>query len=134
LKGDKLINQMTWSDTIIIGIFQMLALIPGISRSGSTITAGIMRGFDRSTAARYSFLLGVPVILGAGILSMAKLVESGNLADQWPVLLAAFLAAAIVGYACIYFLLAWLRTHKLYIFAAYCALLGGGYLLWTWLS
>ncbi len=134
IKGDKLLNQMSWIDTTVIGIFQMLALIPGISRSGSTITAGIWRGFDRSNAARYSFLLGVPAILGAGILSLVNLLETGGLSTQWPALLAAFSAAAIVGYACIYFLLAWLRSHKLYIFALYCALLGGGYLLWTYLS
>ena len=134
LKGNKLLNQMTWLDAIIIGIFQMFALIPGISRSGSTITAGIWRGLDRGTAARYSFLLGVPAILGAGLLSLVKLVESGNFTSQWPALMAAFLAAAIVGYACIYFLLAWLRHHRLYIFAAYCALLGGSYLLWVLVS
>lgn len=134
LKGTKPLDHMTWSDSIVIGLFQMLALIPGISRSGSTITAGIWRGFNRETAARYSFLLGIPVILGAGILQVAKLINTGELISQWPSLLAAFLAAAIIGYACIYFLLAWLRNHSLYIFAVYCTLLGGGYLLWVWLS
>lgn len=134
LTGDKLLNQMSWKDSIIIGFFQMLALVPGISRSGSTITAGIARGFDRSTAARYSFLLGIPAILGAGLLSLVDLLQSGGLSTEWPVLLAAFLSAALVGYACIYFLLAWLRSHRLYIFAIYCALLGGGYLIWVWLS
>lgn len=133
-KGDKPLFQMTWGDSLIIGFFQMLALVPGISRSGSTITAGIWRGFDRDTAARYSFLLGVPVILGAGILQVVLLVNSGSMSSQWPSLLAAFIAAAFVGYACIYFLLAWLRNHSLYIFAAYCLLLGGGYLIWLWLS
>ncbi len=131
LTGDKTLVKMTWSDAIIIGLFQMLALFPGISRSGSTITGGLWRGLDRETAARYSFLLGIPAIVGAGLLSIVDLQQSGSLVSEWQILFAAFLAAAVVGYACIYFLLAWLRTHSLYIFTAYCALLGGGYLLWT---
>ncbi|MDX1415202.1 MAG: undecaprenyl-diphosphate phosphatase [Candidatus Promineifilaceae bacterium] len=133
-KGNKPLSNMSWWDSLIIGVFQMLALIPGISRSGSTIVAGIFRGFNRDTSARYSFLLGVPVILGAGILQIALLIDSGNLSSQGSTLLAAFISAAVVGYACIYFLLAWLRNHSLYIFAVYCALLGGGYLLWTWIN
>jgi undecaprenyl pyrophosphate phosphatase UppP len=59
---------------------------------------------------------------------------SGDIASQWPVYTATFAAAAITGYACIYFLLAWLRSHSLVIFAAYCAVLGGGYLLWALLG
>jgi undecaprenyl-diphosphatase len=131
LTGDKSLAKMTWFDAIAIGLFQMLALFPGISRSGSTITGGLWRGLDRETAARYSFILGVPAIMGAGLLSVIDLQHSGALISEWGILLAAFLSAAVVGYACIYFLLAWLRSHSLYIFAAYCALLGGGYLLWT---
>jgi undecaprenyl-diphosphatase len=131
--GEKILDQMTWMDAIAIGLFQMLALFPGISRSGSTITGGLWRGLDRETAARYSFLLGVPAILGAGLLSIFDLQQSGSLISEWQVLLAAFLSAAVVGYACIYFLLAWLRSHSLYIFAAYCAIVGGGFLLWTFI-
>jgi undecaprenyl-diphosphatase len=134
LSGVKSLAEMSWLDGIVIGLFQMLALFPGISRSGSTITAGLWRGLNRETAARYSFLLGIPAILGAGLLAMGDLIGSGEIATQWPVMLAAFTAAAITGYACIYFLLAWLRSHSLYIFAIYCTLLGGGYLLWTFLS
>lgn len=134
LTGKKMLAEMTWTDAIIIGLFQMLALLPGISRSGSTITAGIWRGLNRATAARFSFLLGVPAILGAGLLALSDLLGSGDFASQWPVYLATFVAAAAMGYACIYFLLAWLRSHTLYIFAVYCALLGGGYLLWSWIA
>jgi undecaprenyl-diphosphatase len=133
LTGTRLLAELSWSDAIIIGLFQMLALLPGISRSGSTITAGIWRGLNRASAARYSFLLGVPAIFGAGLLALIKAAGSDSMSAQWPSFLAAFLAAAVTGYACIYFLMAWLRNHSLYIFAAYCALLGGGYLLWTFL-
>jgi undecaprenyl-diphosphatase len=134
LTGTKLLAEMSWSDSIIIGLFQMLALLPGISRSGSTITAGIWRGLNRASAARYSFLLGVPAIFGAGLVALVEVVGNDSISAQWPLLLAAFIAAAVIGYACIYFLLAWLRNHSLYIFAVYCALLGGGYLLWTYLA
>ncbi|MFN2138735.1 MAG: undecaprenyl-diphosphatase UppP [Candidatus Promineifilaceae bacterium] len=134
LTGSKTPAAMTWTDAIIIGLFQMLALFPGISRSGSTITGGLGRGLNRETAARYSFLLGIPAILGAGLLSVLDLQQTGSLSSEWLVLLATFLSAGIVGYLCIYFLLAWLRSHSLYIFAAYCAIVGGGYLLWTFLN
>ena len=131
--GVKKVGQMSWSDAIVIGLFQMLALFPGISRSGSTISAGLWRGFNRETAARYSFLLGVPAIFGAGLLSIIDVVGAGNLGALWQTYLAAFLAAAVVGYLCIAFLLRWLRSHSLYIFVIYCALLGGGYLIYTFL-
>jgi undecaprenyl-diphosphatase len=134
LSGEKMLAEMSWWDAIVIGLFQMLALLPGISRSGSTITAGIWRGLNRGTAARYSFLLGVPAILGAGLLAVADIVGNGDVATQWPIYLATFMAAAVTGYACIYFLLTWLRNHTLYIFAVYCALLGGGFLLWSLIS
>ena len=134
LSGTKGISRMGWPDAIVIGLFQALALFPGISRSGSTISAGLWRGLNRETAARFSFLLGIPAILGAGILATLNALNGGNMAEMWPLFLAAFLSAFITGYLCIYFLLAWLRKHSLTIFAIYCALLGGGYLLFTWLG
>lgn len=134
LSGQKKLSQMGWVDAIIIGLFQMLALLPGISRSGSTITAGLARGLSRATAARYSFLLGVPAILGAGLLAVLDLLEAGNLAAQAPALLATFVAAAVSGYACIHFLLSWLRRRSLFPFAIYCVVLGSGYLVLTFLG
>jgi undecaprenyl-diphosphatase len=132
--GDKPLAQMGWLDAIIIGLSQMLALMPGISRSGSTITAGLWRGLERPAAARFSFLLGVPAIAGAGLLAVVELIQSPYLAGQVPALLATFLSAALVGYACIHFLLSWLRQRSLYLFAAYCAAFGLFYLLMTWLQ
>ena len=124
---------MKWLDAVIIGLAQMLALMPGISRSGSTITAGLWRGLERPAAARYSFLLGVPAIAGAGLLSVLELIQSPDLAGQVPSLVAAFLSAALVGYACIHFLLSWLRQRSLYLFAAYCVAFSLFYLVVTWL-
>jgi undecaprenyl-diphosphatase len=122
--GRKTLGQLSLLDALVVGFFQMVALLPGISRSGSTITAGLLRGLDREPAARFSFLLGVPAIAGAGLLALLDLIDAGNLASSWTLYAATFVAAAVTGYACIHFLLAWLRSHSLYLFAAYCALLG----------
>ena len=134
LSGEKADSQMKPKDAIIIGLFQSFALFPGVSRSGSTIVGGLQRGLDRPTAARFSFLLGIPVILGAGLLSLVDIVTAPETTQTPLIYLTAFLTAAIVGYSCIYFLLRWVRNHTLYIFAVYCALLGSGYLLYTFLS
>ncbi|MCP4357714.1 MAG: undecaprenyl-diphosphatase UppP [Chloroflexi bacterium] len=130
LSGDKAPADMVWKDAIIIGLFQAFALLPGISRSGSTIVGGLQRGLDRPAAARFSFLLGVPVILAAGLLSLGD-AFSAEATFSPAVYIAGFLSAAITGYLCIYFLLRWVRNHTLYIFAAYCALMGVGYLLYS---
>lgn len=129
LSGKKLIENLTLTDAMIVGLFQMLALFPGVSRSGSTITGGLLRGLDRAAAARFSFLLGIPAILGAGLLSAFDLAQANDLAAQTPLLLAGFVAAAVSGYLCIHFLLTWLRSHSLYLFAGYCAAFGTIYLL-----
>ncbi|PID84658.1 MAG: undecaprenyl-diphosphatase UppP [Chloroflexi bacterium] len=134
MSSNKTFDTMTWRDTIVIGLFQALALFPGISRSGSTIVGGLLRGLDRPQAARYSFLLGVPVILGAGLLSVVDIATDPALTTSMGAYVAAFVAAALVGYLCIYFLLSWVRNHSLYIFAVYCALLGGGYVLFSLFS
>lgn len=133
LDGRKTPAQMRWADALIIGSFQAFALLPGISRSGSTIVGGLVRGLDRPAATRFSFLLGVPAILGAGLLSLLDiLTEEAAFAPS--VYLAGFAAAAVTGYLCIYFLLRWVRSHTLYPFAVYCALVGGGYLLWSFFT
>lgn len=129
LSGDKLMTNITWLDALIVGIFQMLALFPGISRSGSTITGGLSRGLDRETAARFSFLLGIPAILAAGVLAGIDLVQVQASSSTLVLYAVTFIAAAITGYACIYFLLAWLKTRTLYIFAVYCASFGIIFLL-----
>ncbi|RMG94175.1 MAG: undecaprenyl-diphosphatase UppP [Chloroflexi bacterium] len=122
VSGNRPLSTMRWSDALAIGLFQVLALFPGISRSGTTITAGLWRGLDRETAARFSFLLGIPAILGAGALSLADLLQTGLAEGEWTVYLVAFLTAAITGYACIHFLLNWLKRRSLFLFAAYCVL------------
>jgi undecaprenyl-diphosphatase len=128
LSGRKQLADMTWLDALIIGLFQALALLPGISRSGSTIMAGLTRGLNRELAARYSFLMSVPVIFGAGLIELTKLL-SGEIVVEFSLLAATFLTSAVVGYLCIRFLMAWLRQRNLYPFAIYCATFGLLFLL-----
>lgn len=128
LRGVKTIPQLTWLDTLIIGSFQVLALLPGVSRSGTTIAAGLGRGLDRPTAARFSFLVGLPAIAGAGLLSIIDIFSAqGSLPAAH--YLAAFVTAAVVGYLCIAFLLNWVKRHTLYPFAIYCVAFGVLFLL-----
>lgn len=122
-----------WLDALVIGIWQVAALLPGISRSGATIGGAMLRNFDRTSAARFSFLLSVPALLGAGLLSIRDLAETGNLSAQLPTLTLGFLAAALTGYLCIRWLLAYLVRHSLSVFAYYCALLGAACLVYGWI-
>ncbi|MEZ4619540.1 MAG: undecaprenyl-diphosphatase UppP [Caldilineaceae bacterium] len=119
------LQTMNWTDAIIIGLFQAIALAPGISRSGSTIAAGLGRGISRADAARYSFLLGTPAFFGAGLLQLLKAMDEAPsvLQAQAPVMIVGFVASALAGFIAIRFLLAYLRTRTLYPFAIYCILM-----------
>jgi undecaprenyl-diphosphatase len=131
--GTKTLATIGWLDALIIGFSQVLALLPGLSRSGSTITGGLVRGLDRPTAARFSFLLGVPAVLAAGLLSVYDALTM-EATYELTVYIAAFLAATIAGFACIHLLLAFVKKHSLYVFAFYCAVFGSIYLLVTLLG
>lgn len=120
----KSLGQMTWLDALLVGLAQAVAILPGISRSGSTIAAAMARGQGREHAARFSFLLATPIILGAGLLQVVDLVGAGEVVVQIPFLLVGFLAALLSGLACIHFLLRYLQRHSLYPFAIYCAFAG----------
>lgn len=116
------LDHMTWQDALVIGIAQLFALLPGVSRSGSTIAAGLIRGLSRAESARFSFLLGAPAIVGAGILTSIQAINGNQFDGQLLPLLAGFTSAAIVGYVAIALLLAFVRRRRLYLFAAYCIL------------
>ena len=118
------LDTLAWPDALIIGLAQALAILPGISRSGATIAAGLARGLRREPAAHFSFLLATPIILGAGLLKVVDLVQMGNLAAQIPTLVVGFAVAGVVGFGCIHFLLRYLQRHRLYPFAVYCAVAG----------
>jgi undecaprenyl-diphosphatase len=113
-----------WFDALLIGVAQAFAIMPGISRSGATIATGLARGVRREAAAQFSFLLGAPVILGAGLFKLTDLFAAGNLDDLAGVLIVGFVAAAVSGYLCIRWLLSYLARHPLYIFAIYCLSFG----------
>lgn len=112
-------------DAIVMGLAQALALVPGVSRSGATITAGLIMGLDREAAARFSFLLSIPAIVLSGLYGLYGLMgESSERAIGAGPLIIATIAAFIVGYASIAFLLRWLTRHSLYIFVVYRIALG----------
>lgn len=123
-KGKRDLTGIHWLDALVMGLFQAAAIFPGVSRSGSTITGGMLRGLDRPSAARFSFLMSIPIMLAAGLLSLTDLGGMTSLSTFLPALLVGFIAAAIFGFLSIKWLLNFLRTHRLYGFAVYCALLG----------
>lgn len=127
--GHKPIEEMTWLDSLIVGVFQAGALFPGVSRSGSTIVGGLLRGLDRPTATHFSFLLGIPAILAAGLGAVIDLFTEPALASEAFPMLVVFGVSAVVGYACIAWLLHWVREHSFIPFAIYCALFGAFYLI-----
>jgi undecaprenyl-diphosphatase len=109
-----------WRDAIGMGLAQAVALLPGVSRSGSTMGAGLALGLDRPAAARFSFLMAVPAVAGAGVLELPKLAHGGLGAAG----LAGFAASLVSGYVAIGSLLRWLRSHSFMPFAAYCLVFG----------
>jgi len=134
LSGSLEMGQMSPLNALFIGTAQVLALLPGISRSGVTISAGLSQGLNRPASARYSFLLGVPAIAGAGLFSLLDLISAPDIEGQFSVLAVTLISAALVGYVCIHFLLVWLKQRSLYLFAGYCVSAGVLYLLFQWLT
>ena len=122
-KGRKTEKSATLLDVLLVGVAQALATCPGISRSGTTITAGCLLGFDRKFAVRYSFLMSIPAILGANILSIKDALET-VIWSEVPVYLAGVLVSAVVGYACIRLLKMIAEKGKFGFFAYYCWAVG----------
>lgn len=116
-------RSVTPLDAILIGIAQAGALFPGVSRSGSTIAMGMYRGLTREAAARFSFVMSVPIMVGAGLLMTLKLVKDpAQLSAHGPAVAVGFVVSAITGYICIRWFLGFLKHQSLYWFAGYCAL------------
>jgi len=118
------LEKMIWLDALFVGIAQVLAVFPGASRSGITISGGIARGLDRPSATRFAFLLSVPIMLAAGgyeTLSVLKEHVTHNLLAPLAI---GFIIAAIIGWFAIKWLLGYLSKHSLYLFAGYCAVIG----------
>jgi len=121
---EKGLSEVSLADALSIGTAQALALIPGTSRSGITITTGLFLGFTRETAARFSFLLSAPIIAGAGLKKALELRHEGILHTEQLPLLLGFLASLSIGYLTIRFLMNFLQRNSLFIFICYRILLG----------
>jgi undecaprenyl-diphosphatase len=121
-KRDRDLSQLNRRDGIVIGCAQALALVPGVSRSGATISAGLFLNFDRTTAARYSFLLSVPAVVLSGLFELRHVGEGGGAPAGATAL--ATLLAFVVGYLSIAFLLRYLVRHSIGVFAAYRVVVG----------
>ena len=122
--GERMVAALTLRDALLIGVAQACALVPGVSRSGATITCALLLGFTRPSAARWSFLLSIPAIAAAGAFEMKDAVHHLGGAGVVP-LAVATVVAGVSGYASIAWLLAHLRTRSLLPFAIYRVLLGG---------
>ncbi len=120
------LTTMRWAQAILIGFAQSLALFPGVSRSGSTMAAGLSMGLRREEAARFSFLLGTPIFFGAALLLLVEALaeDVAAVSVQVPAMVVGAVVSAIVGYLAIRGMLAYLRRRSLYIFAIYAAVLG----------
>ena len=119
------IGELRLRDGLVMGSAQALALVPGVSRSGATITAGLFLGLDRAAAARFSFLLSIPAVVLSGLFELYGILSGEEATGTgWPALVGAVVVAAVVGYAVIAFLLRYLATHTFAPFVAYRVVLG----------
>ena len=121
---DDPLERVGWAQGLGVGCAQTLALIPGTSRSGITITAGLLGGFDRATAARFAFLLGIPITAGAGGLKALHLLREGVPPGEAGPLAAALVTAFLSGWFAVWFLVSYLKTRSLRPFVVYRLLLG----------
>lgn len=118
------LDEMKEHNAIIVGLAQALAMIPGISRSGSTIVSSLLQGLDRESAAKYSFLLSVPVIFGVGLLELKNVLTVGLVKLSWLSIFIGFVISGISGYFAIKYLLHILKKGSLVIFSYYCWIVG----------
>lgn len=130
-KRDHGMTQLGIKDALAVGCAQVLALIPGSSRSGSTIMGGLFAGQTRETAARFSFLLSIPAIAASGLLELKEAIEKLP-PGSYGALVVATIVSGLVGYASIWFLLRFLRTHSTGVFIVYRVIVGGAILLALW--
>lgn len=121
-KKGKQIKEVSFTNSLVIGLFQGFAIAPGISRSGSTIAASLFSGLERNLAARYSFILSIPAILGAALIQTKDIVSFDS---NIGVLISGFLSAMIFSYLAVKFMMGYIQKHSLVIFSYYCWIVGG---------
>ena len=118
------LESASWMDAIVIGLFQILSIFPGASRSGSTIAGGLLRGFDRPSAARMAFLMSAPILTAAGAYETLKVIQMPGTREFLPYLVLGFITAGVVGWLALQWLMRFLKDHSIYLFAGYCAVVG----------
>lgn len=123
-RGHRSLSEAGWKDAVLIGGAQAISLVPGVSRSGITISAGLFRHFNRQDAARYSFLLSTPAIGGAALLKFSEAARDGTLTDNLDHMLFGAAAAAIVGWLAIAYLMRLVRTRSFAPFVVYRVIFG----------
>ena len=122
-KRTRKLDSITWVDSLIVGLFQVLAVFPGSSRSGSTIPGGMLRNLDRPSATRFSFLMAAPIMLAAGGYESLSVLKLHILNIIMGPLAIGLIVAAIIGWLSIRWLINYVSKHSLYLFSAYCAIL-----------
>jgi undecaprenyl-diphosphatase len=130
-KRTRNLDQLSWQDALWIGAFQALAVFPGISRSGSSIAGGLTRNLERISAARFAFLISIPIMLAAGGLAILDLAQVSNLSEYLWIVSVGFITSAVTGYLSIRWLLQFLNRNSLLYFAVYCTCLGITVVLFT---
>lgn len=125
---DRTLKDLSLRDAVLMGLAQALALIPGVSRSGATLSMGRLLGYERETATRYAFLLAIPAVIGAGVFELKDIPNGDNLYG-WGPTIAATVVSFVVGYAAIAWLLRYITTHSFTPFVIYRVVLGAATLL-----
>ena len=131
-RRQKSLDEMSWGDAMTIGVAQAFAIVPGVSRSGSTITAGLFRSLKRDAAARFSFYLSAPIIGGAIANSLLHILKSSENISQLAPVIVGIVSSGIIGYLSIAFLMRYLQTHNTFLFIYYRIALGIVVLLAFW--
>jgi len=122
-------DRVTIVDAVLIGAAQAVALLPGISRSGITISAGLFRGLERGDATRFAFLLSTPIILGAGVKTLLDARKLSGLTAQLDIVAIGFAVSFVSGLAAVAFMVRYLRTHSLNVFVVYRVVLAAAVLV-----
>ena len=128
-KKNRELESLSWKDALWVGVFQVLSIFPGISRSGSTIAGGMTRHFARKPAGQFAFLLAIPILAAAGLLGVLDLLALDNFAEFLPLMAVGFIVSSVVGYLAIHWLIGYISHNSLLPFAGYCLILGAGSLL-----
>ena len=129
--GKKVARDSKWTDSLVVGMMQLIAIFPGVSRSGATICGGLFRKFDRDFAVRFAFLLSIPAVLGAAVFSLPDMLSQGFSLSELPAYIVGFATSALSGYFAIGLVRMLVRRRSLKLFAFYCTIVGAAAILFS---